>query len=326
VGSISGSFVTAIRKIVLSTAIVAAGFGGAVLVGRPSVSFTPAGATRDDPGPTSQFDAAPPLSIVPGSQRLVPDPCEASVSRFSPTDNSPLKSEPPGETDVALWSTPETTEDKATDAMQPRAMQSREPSPRAKLLNEAPRPLGIGRPAPVTMNRMQSDVALVANVGQVESPIFAPQTSNSVMPAQWSHEELTSTTASAQVNSKSSTAPLPIWPEGNAGEPRSHIVVDGDSLAKLAGRYLDDPRRASEIYEYNRHLLSDPELLPIGIELSIPSRAGTVRDDVREPQSFTPRVVASYSRIGGGLVPVQPIPAVSNMMPRAQLVAPRPAP
>ena len=61
--------------------------------------------------------------------------------------------------------------------------------------------------------------------------------------------------------------------------------MDGDSLAKLAGRYLDDPRRSEEIFTLNRGVLSDPELLPIGAELKIPPRTAPIRN--REPVAHT---------------------------------------
>jgi nucleoid-associated protein YgaU len=52
----------------------------------------------------------------------------------------------------------------------------------------------------------------------------------------------------------------------------THHVADGDTLADLAKRYLRDPSRANEIYELNRALIPDPELLPIGVELRLPRR------------------------------------------------------
>ena len=52
----------------------------------------------------------------------------------------------------------------------------------------------------------------------------------------------------------------------------SHTIVDGDTLAALAQRYLGSAARALEIYEANRNVLSDPRLLPIGAELKIPPR------------------------------------------------------
>lgn len=51
-----------------------------------------------------------------------------------------------------------------------------------------------------------------------------------------------------------------------------HRVVDGDTLASLARRYLKDEARQQEIYDANHDTLSDPELLPIGLQLKIPSK------------------------------------------------------
>ena len=57
------------------------------------------------------------------------------------------------------------------------------------------------------------------------------------------------------------------------GEAHSHKIVDGDTLASLAARYLGSAARADEIYQANREVLPDPKLLPIGVELKLPSRA-----------------------------------------------------
>ena len=51
---------------------------------------------------------------------------------------------------------------------------------------------------------------------------------------------------------------------------RTHRIVDGDTLATLAQRYLGSSARAQEIFDANRNVLSDPKLLPIGAELKIP--------------------------------------------------------
>ncbi len=55
-----------------------------------------------------------------------------------------------------------------------------------------------------------------------------------------------------------------------AAARKTHIVTDGDSLPKLAERYLGDSGRSSELYEQNRQLLTHPDLLPLGVELRIP--------------------------------------------------------
>ena len=70
-------------------------------------------------------------------------------------------------------------------------------------------------------------------------------------------------------------------PQGVISEPpqlptrekpaRRHRIRDGDTLESLALRYLNDEHRADEIFAANRGLLADPALLPIGIELVIPT-------------------------------------------------------
>lgn len=60
-------------------------------------------------------------------------------------------------------------------------------------------------------------------------------------------------------------------------EPELHIVHEGDSLARLAGRYLGDESRSLEIFELNRDLLGNPHVLPLGVELRIP--LGTSKGD-----------------------------------------------
>lgn len=59
-----------------------------------------------------------------------------------------------------------------------------------------------------------------------------------------------------------------IMPAANA--PRTHKIVDGDTLEALAERYLGSADRYREIYEANRDVLPSPELLPIGTKLKIP--------------------------------------------------------
>ena len=58
--------------------------------------------------------------------------------------------------------------------------------------------------------------------------------------------------------------------EEEDGEWRLHRVADGDTLTSLAERYLGDRSRHQEIYELNRELLPDPNVLPIGAELRLP--------------------------------------------------------
>ncbi len=63
--------------------------------------------------------------------------------------------------------------------------------------------------------------------------------------------------------------PMAAPPDASA---HTHTVVDGDTLASLAERYLGSCSRAGELFQANRDVLSDPELLPIGVELKLPPR------------------------------------------------------
>ena len=51
---------------------------------------------------------------------------------------------------------------------------------------------------------------------------------------------------------------------------RRHRLTDGDTLERLAERYLGNPARASEIFAINRDLLAAPDLLPLGRIIRIP--------------------------------------------------------
>lgn len=51
---------------------------------------------------------------------------------------------------------------------------------------------------------------------------------------------------------------------------RSHTVVKGDTLYKLARRFYSDQSQWKEIYDANRDLLADPHKLRVGQQLVIP--------------------------------------------------------
>lgn len=52
---------------------------------------------------------------------------------------------------------------------------------------------------------------------------------------------------------------------------RIHVIHNGDTLERLAERYLADGARALEIFDLNRDVLENPHVLRIGAELKIPS-------------------------------------------------------
>ena len=53
---------------------------------------------------------------------------------------------------------------------------------------------------------------------------------------------------------------------------REHVLADGDTLSRLAERYLGSAARSGEILDLNRGVLGDGSLLPIGKLLKIPPR------------------------------------------------------
>jgi hypothetical protein len=59
------------------------------------------------------------------------------------------------------------------------------------------------------------------------------------------------------------------------GNAWRHAVADGDTLSKLAARFLGRADAYLEIFELNRDVLASPDLLPIGAVLKIPARRGT---------------------------------------------------
>jgi hypothetical protein len=121
-------------------------------------------------------------------------------------------------------------------------------------------------------------------------------------------------------------------------------VVDGDSLPKLAGRYLKDPDRAWEIYRLNRDVLRSPDLLPIGIVLKLPTREISSDSSVSEPETRSVLVTGAYGanlpqndliapqgpsegsaiHAATNLVPVRPITAEYSNAPEARLLQPVP--
>ena len=65
----------------------------------------------------------------------------------------------------------------------------------------------------------------------------------------------------------SSTAPSP----SPAQSARTYTVVKGDSLSKIAKRVLGDASLWPRIYEANRNIIKDPDLIHPGQVLTIPA-------------------------------------------------------
>ncbi len=60
-----------------------------------------------------------------------------------------------------------------------------------------------------------------------------------------------------------------------SGPTRTHVVVDGETLSSIAGKYLGSQTRYQEIYQANRDQLKNMNDLKIGMKLTIPDRADT---------------------------------------------------
>lgn len=69
----------------------------------------------------------------------------------------------------------------------------------------------------------------------------------------------------------SSTAPSS-HPEGSTPQTgtRTHVVVKGDSLSKIAQREYGDAQQWRRIYDANRDIIQDPDLIHPGQTLRLP--------------------------------------------------------
>lgn len=321
---------TVARKLILAIAIVAVGYGAASWLGKPA-HYTRAPesgfALPKQPlfAAASRSEARAATTPYRSDVRLVP---EFGTKDFH-GNAAALVSIAPAllPADDSTASQPLVADDNAATIGR---SHSTSIEPKATLRNEAPRPLAIEPRPQSSVERLppvspQAEAAVVDRDGapaQLATSDLTParytQTADFVPTISGSYNAPIESTAGV-----ASIAPPP-WPMPAKEEgPRKHVVVDGDSLAKLAGRYLDDPHRSDEIYELNRGTLTDRELLPIGAELVIPARTSTPAIDTSSPQSFVPRAVAVNAG-SRGLVPVRPIPSPAGVMPRALLSRPLP--
>ena len=77
----------------------------------------------------------------------------------------------------------------------------------------------------------------------------------------------------------SSTAPAPAHPSPVPAGPsaatggKTYTVVAGDSLSKIAKREYGDGNAWNRIYEANRDIIKDPDLIHPGQTLKIPPKA-----------------------------------------------------
>ena len=127
-------------------------------------------------------------------------------------------------------------------------------------------PLESKPPAPWTAERDQDDRSSMTELPADADLGCADETTRaarSVSPA-----------VQAAPASDNSGRVVPLEGQSASRKPvKKHTIHDGDTLESLAVRYLGDAKRAGEILEVNREVLSDPQLLPIGVAIVIPPDA-----------------------------------------------------
>lgn len=101
---------------------------------------------------------------------------------------------------------------------------------------------------------------------------------------------------------------------GASQMPREHRVRDGDSLEMIAEKYLGDPLLANVIFQANRDRLQSPDLLPIGVKLTIPSQSAQVPQETVQPQTTMARLQPS------SVMKARP---VGSDVPRTRMAPPR---
>lgn len=65
--------------------------------------------------------------------------------------------------------------------------------------------------------------------------------------------------------------------------PRRHRIAEGDTLTRLAEKYLGSRDRYLDLFQANAEVLFDPRLIPIGVEIVIPDRDTVVAQAAPAP-------------------------------------------
>lgn len=329
------------QKIFLAALLVVVGFGVAKFLGQPVLptqantfrSMSPAMGTVGDQKAVASINSPQ----AAGHVRLLPD--LAMTHAAAPATNSDAAlSQPPrlGSTLAPVLLPNEKLDTPLNSRLFDFAPSSSAriggpDPPRAQLRNEAPRPVSVDAHSPAAIHRPRSENVHVPDPGPVGEDKVAPPT--------WSAPHLLNTgyteSGPAPTNTMPASYTMPVnsltenqlapppWPAPNdTAEPRTHVVVDGDSLERLASRYLSDPQRSREIYELNRELLSAPDLLPIGAELKIPERLASPSWDRRGFQPNSANAGPSSQVAGENMTRARPASAPQEIIPRAQLAPP----
>jgi LysM repeat protein len=325
--------VSRFQKIFLASALVVVGFGVAKFLGQPVLPSQVLSARNSSPAVPPFVQAAPADISAPqvgGRVRLLPD---STMSRACApalnTDTATFQAPRLGNALVPVLA----TNDKVEVSTAPRTFDFLPISsaPIARFRNEAPRSVGIDPQSPVAIRRMPSDNIDVVDPYRVSETKAAPPSWSAppLLNTEYNDSGLSPQTAqtasyAAPVNtmSENQAAPPPWTVADEANESTTHVVVDGDSLERIANRYLSDPKRSREIYELNREVLSAPDLLPIGAELKIPQRVASANWNRSGFQPNSSNAMPSRDVGRENITRAQPANAPEGIIPRAQLAPP----
>ncbi len=162
--------------------------------------------------------------------------------------------------------------------------------------------------------------------GASDPTLLAEQAAGPARDAPPDSDQTTDTSANDQdlatVSESEETGPMRLGPRDL---PVRHVIGEGDTLPKLAERYLGDRDRYREIFEANREVLHDPRLLPIGIELTITSAAESnpAKPDQASQEAETPAATPSETTSDDVPPKLQPIPPESLPRPGEAVSTPQ---
>ena len=325
------------RKLLVAAALLAGGYGVARFLGAPDLRGSHVGSPSHTAGNQSVFSslrdlalgrqaAAPTGQLVPDNGLAARVPASPIALVPQPTSQQPtwLVATSPTRATLPPIEPPKLAEAAASTESRPIAPLEAVPAaPKARITNVVSSTVGTTDRAASQWDRWpwwDSNAVPTASVsgGQTGAgPAYEATRS-------------TTTTASFDISAPARSGDAArIHPEPyhaddapSVGDGRTHVVVDGDSLSKLADRYLDDAELGEEIYRLNQDVLKDPALLPIGVELRIPENRVA-----NAPQRFagTMGLQAANGGPPAGMVPVEWKPRPFDSEPRAQLLRPVPA-
>jgi nucleoid-associated protein YgaU len=323
--------VTASRKLFVAAALLAGGYGAALVLSQATNLWAPPGASDHVLGWLNSLkEFASEHDDEPIAGRLVPEAPLKFASNPEPLPTTPRA------TDQPTWLST-TTEPPLATAPASHPADSTAPSITASEI----RP--IDPAADVRDADAMTPAAPIARITNVVAASADPASRSASPWDRWPRWDDTPSARGAIPATFQDTAagPTPVdqatfsssalarknTPARDTGveAPRSgrtHVVVDGDSLARLAERYLDDAALDDEIYRLNRDVLASPDLLPIGVELRIPD--GRMADSTAGVPP-TRDVAFEKPRAPSNMVPLQWNAKAFDAPPRAQLLRPIPA-